>query len=93
MTTPENTESQDQLEPEAIERNACEGKVLLSRGDLKALGIAVSNSTLLRWEHAGRFPRRIRMAGTSVAWLKSEVDAWLRERATERANHHYADPF
>lgn len=68
-------------------------RIILNRSDLKRLGITVSNSSLLRWEHAGRFPRRIRMAGTSVAWLKSEVEAWLSERATERVNHHYADPF
>ena len=67
-------------------------RVILVREDLQSIGIKVSNSSLLRWEHAGRFPRRIRMAGTSVAWLKSEVDAWLGERAAERANHHYADP-
>lgn len=68
-------------------------RILLNRADLKSLGIRVSDSSLLRWEHAGRFPRRIRMAGTSVAWLKSEVEAWLTECATERANHHYADPY
>ena len=68
-------------------------QLVLNRTDLKRLGIRVSNSSLLRWEHAGRFPRRLRLAGTSVAWLKAEVDAWLSERATERANHHYADPY
>ncbi len=68
-------------------------RIILNRSDLKRLGITVSNSSLLRWEHAGRFPRRIRMAGTSVAWLKSEVDSWLAARAEERANHHYADPY
>lgn len=68
-------------------------QVVFTRSDLLKSGIGVSNSTLLRWEHAGRFPRRIRMAGTSVAWLKSEIDAWLEERATERAHTHYADPY
>ncbi|WP_422372626.1 helix-turn-helix transcriptional regulator [Hoeflea sp.] len=66
-------------------------KVLLTRSDLKALGIAVSNSSLLRWELAGRFPRRIRMAGTTVAWLKGEVDDWLNARAEERKRHVYAE--
>ena len=66
-------------------------KILLSRDDLKALGIKVSNSSLLRWEKLGRFPRRIKMAGTSVAWLKSELDTWLEERAEERSRTHYAD--
>jgi len=55
------------------------------------LGIRVSNSTLLRWEAAEKFPRRIRMAGTSVAWLKAEVEAWLEARADERSRHVYAD--
>lgn len=64
---------------------------LLSRDDLKRLGIRVSNTSLLRHEATGRFPRRIRIAGTTVAWLRDEVDAWLAERAAERANHHYAN--
>jgi predicted DNA-binding transcriptional regulator AlpA len=66
-------------------------RVLLGRVELRRLGIVVSNTTLLRWEQRGRFPRRIRMAGTSVAWLASEVFAWLAERAEERKNHHYAN--
>jgi len=68
-------------------------QALANRADLARLGIKVSNSTLLRWEAAGRFPRRIRMAGTSVAWLLSEIEDWLAARTAERANHHYADPY
>lgn len=67
-------------------------KLLISRQDLEGLGVGVSNSTLLRWEAVGRFPRRIRMAGTSIAWLKSEIDEWLAERADERTRTYYADP-
>ncbi|MEP3632205.1 MAG: AlpA family phage regulatory protein [Shimia thalassica] len=44
-------------------------KVLATRADLRRLGITVSNSTLLRWEARGRFPRRARLAGTSVTWF------------------------
>ena len=66
-------------------------QIVLNRRDLMSLGIRVSNSSLLRWEQAGRFPRRIRMAGTTVAWLKSEVDAWVEARAEERSRHTYAD--
>lgn len=65
--------------------------VLINREDLEGLGIKVSNSSLLRWERNGRFPRRIRMAGTTVAWLKAEVDNWLSERAEERKHHVYAE--
>lgn len=66
-------------------------KALATRADLKRLGIIVSNSTLLRWEALERFPRRIRMAGTSVAWFLFEIEDWLRERALERSRTVYAD--
>jgi prophage regulatory protein len=68
-----------------------ETQLLCCRNNLKEFGIRVSNTTLLRWEAKGRFPRRIRLAGTSVAWLKSEIDQWLVERAEERSHTHYAD--
>ena len=67
------------------------GKIVLGRAELRSFGIIVSNTTLLRWEAAGRFPRRIRMAGTTVAWLKSEIDQWLEKRSEERARAHYAE--
>lgn len=67
------------------------GPIIIGRSDLKKLGLVVSNSTLLRWEALGRFPRRIRMAGTSVAWLASEVEAWVQARSEERSRTHYAD--
>jgi predicted DNA-binding transcriptional regulator AlpA len=64
-------------------------KTLAGRDDLKRLGINVSNTTLLRWEARGRFPRRIRMAGTSVAWFLCEIEDWLSARAEERTRTHY----
>ena len=66
-------------------------KTLATRDDLKRLGINVSRVTLLRWEARGRFPRRIRMGGTTVAWFMSEIEDWLAERDAERARTHYAD--
>jgi prophage regulatory protein len=65
--------------------------LVLTREDLKRMGIKVSNTSLLRWEALGRFPRRIRMAGTTVAWLAIEIEAWLEQRASERSRHVYAD--
>ena len=47
--------------------------LLLTRGDLPKLGIKLSNSTLLRLEAAGKFPKRVRLGGHSVAWLANEV--------------------
>lgn len=66
-------------------------KTLATRDDLKRMGITVSNTTTLRWEKQGRFPRRIRMGGTTVAWFMSEIKEWLAERSEERSRTHYAD--
>ena len=66
-------------------------KVLLSRKDLKALGITVSNSTLIRWEDDHKFPLRLRLCGTKVAWLKCEIDDWLKDQEQRRKNYVYAD--
>ena len=73
-------------------KSFADSKLLLSRSDLKQLGVTVSNCSLLRWESQGRFPRRIRMAGTTVAWASDEVLDWYRKRLNERTQHHYADP-
>lgn len=67
-------------------------KVILTRADLKALGIWQSNTTLLRHELAGRFPKRLRIGGTAVCWDRAEISAWIDARRAERAHHHYADP-
>ncbi|MGX9356644.1 helix-turn-helix transcriptional regulator [Roseobacteraceae bacterium S113] len=66
-------------------------KTLATRDDLKRMGISVSNQTLLRWESRGRFPRRIKMGGTTCAWLVSELDQWCKDRAEERARMSYAE--
>lgn len=66
-------------------------KKLATRDDLKRMGIEVSNTTILRWELRGRFPRRIRMGGTTVAWFMSEIEDWLADRADERTRTHYAE--
>ena len=73
--------------------DAGDARIFLSRKDLQNLGINVCDTTLLRWEFRGHFPRRTKLARTRVAWLKSEVDEWIKDRAAERARTHYADPF
>jgi prophage regulatory protein len=38
-----------------------------------------------RLEAAGRFPRRVRLgANGRVAWLESEIEAWIKARIAER---------
>jgi predicted DNA-binding transcriptional regulator AlpA len=62
-------------------------KMLITRKEPKEMGIHVSNSTLLRWETAGEFPKRVRMSRTSVAWLLAEIEEWLYEKAGKRAQY------
>lgn len=65
-------------------------KLLLSRRDIKALGIYLSNSQLLRLEARNRFPRRIRMGAGSVCWDAVEILQWIEDKRRERLTHHYA---
>jgi prophage regulatory protein len=37
-------------------------------------------TTLWRWEKNGQFPRRRKLGGRCVAWLKSEVMEWITSR-------------
>jgi prophage regulatory protein len=65
--------------------------VFFTRYDLKRLGIKAGNTTLLRWEVLGRFPRRARLAGTTVVWFRREILKWIEDRDGERGSHVYAD--
>ena len=42
--------------------------------------LLVSRSTLWRWSTQGLFPPRRNLGPNSVAFLKSEVDAWIESR-------------
>ncbi|MEM6382002.1 MAG: AlpA family phage regulatory protein [Pseudomonadota bacterium] len=65
--------------------------VFLTRKDLKDLGIKVSASTLIRWEIAGRFPKRARLGGTTVAWPRDLILQWCEDRISERDKFVYAE--
>ncbi|WP_231738959.1 AlpA family transcriptional regulator [Novosphingobium sp. FSW06-99] len=59
-------------------------KIVIDRNGLNKLGISMSNSTLLRLEAKGQFPRRIRFGAHSVAWLADEVHAHIASLAAAR---------
>lgn len=44
-----------------------------------------SRQTLYNWERDGNFPKRRKIGPNSVAWLKSEIDQWIADRATGRS--------
>jgi prophage regulatory protein len=59
-------------------------RLLYAREHLPRLGITLSNSTMLRLEEAGKFPKRIRLGAHSVAWLASEIHGHIDTLAAER---------
>lgn len=78
-------------EPKNAKEAHVQPTVLLSRSDLKSLGITLSNSSLLRAEARGAFPRRLRLSPAKVCWDRAEVAEWLERRKAERATWNYAD--
>jgi len=52
---------------------------LLRFADLKSL-VGLSRTSIARLERAGEFPKRRRISTRAIAWLKSDVDAWLASR-------------
>jgi predicted DNA-binding transcriptional regulator AlpA len=67
---------------------AFDDRLLLSARDLrKALG--VNASTVYRWMKDGAFPTQIHI-GSLARWRRSDVDAWIRTRAEDRARQNAA---
>ncbi|MFO1037302.1 MAG: AlpA family phage regulatory protein [Geminicoccaceae bacterium] len=56
---------------------------LLSWPTLKAR-VPYTRQHLLRLEKDGRFPPRIKVGPGRVAWLESEVNAWIDDLAASR---------
>jgi len=48
--------------------------------------VGLGASTVYRYLAAGKFPRPVEIGGGRVAWLESEIDAWIASRA-EAARH------
>ncbi|CAA7616962.1 AlpA family transcriptional regulator [Magnetospirillum sp. SS-4] len=60
-------------------------KRLVSKKELKSVcGIPYTPQHIGRLEAAGKFPKRVNLGPGRVAWLMSEVDAWVSERIAER---------
>lgn len=46
--------------------------------------VPFSSSQRRRMEHAGTFPKRVRLGPCRVGWVESEVQDWLAARLAER---------
>jgi predicted DNA-binding transcriptional regulator AlpA len=57
-------------------------KLLLSRDDLKQLGIPFSRWTLRRLAAKGEFPASIRLSHNCVAWRRDQIMEWLNAKTS-----------
>ena len=59
-----------------------EGKERILRAKEAIEGILpISQKTLWEWARTGKFPKPIRLSGNVTVWRKSDVEAWLEEKA------------
>jgi prophage regulatory protein len=58
---------------------------LLSRDDLRRLGVKYSNVHLLRLEADGKFPKRLYLSPARVAWVEIEVSEYVARCIAARA--------
>ena len=47
----------------------------------------LSRSTIYLFVQNGTFPRPVRIGGRAVAWLESDIDAWIEARLADRAEN------
>jgi len=57
---------------------------VLNYDDLKGLGIKTSRVHLRRLEMVDQFPKRFTLGPARIAWLESEVRAWLQAKVAQR---------
>ena len=60
-------------------------KQLIDKRELTRL-VKYSPQHIARLEKAGQFPKRIRLGQNRVAWLLSEIEAWIEERLQRRGS-------
>jgi prophage regulatory protein len=53
---------------------------LMSLPEVQRATGGLGRTTIWRLERAGQFPQRRQVVGTRVAWMESEVLAWVQAR-------------
>ncbi|MEL7546821.1 MAG: AlpA family phage regulatory protein [Pseudomonadota bacterium] len=59
--------------------------MLLSQEDVVQT-VGLSRQELWRRRRAGTFPRPVKLGGRRIAYVKSEIEAWIADRVSERDN-------
>ena len=50
--------------------------------------IPLGRTTIWKMMREGRFPQSRRIGKVAIAWLESEVEDWIKERAQNRGSSH-----
>ena len=58
---------------------------LITKAELRQI-VPYTGQHILRLEKSGKFPRRIQVGANRVAWLLTEVEAWVAARVAQRDN-------
>jgi prophage regulatory protein len=66
-------------------------RLLVSKKELKTIGIPYSPQHIARLERAKQFPQRIVLGQCRVAWCYREVSEWIAERIARRDAADKAD--
>jgi len=68
-----------------------EPQALIDYPELKnKKGIKYSKSQLWNLENENKFPKRIYLSKVRVAWVASEIEAWIKARIAARDNKNAA---
>jgi prophage regulatory protein len=59
-------------------------RLLVSKKELKAIGIPYCPQHIARLEKAGLFPKRIILGQCRVVWYYGEILEWITERVARR---------
>lgn len=63
-------------------------RLLVSKKDLKALGVPYSAAHIARLEKEGKFPKRIQLGACRVAWRYKDICDWIDARAADATDKH-----
>jgi prophage regulatory protein len=72
---------------ETIRSDSAAGLRLYRFWDLRAAGVPFTRKHITTLERRGEFPMHFPLTEFSVAWVASEVDAWVEQRIRARRPH------
>ena len=59
-------------------------RLLVSKKELRELGIPYCFAHIARLEAAGLFPKRVRLGACRVAWRYEQIVGWVKDREAGR---------